>query len=86
MPALRGPPGERLPAWEAGATWRSGDAAACKAVYAGSIPAVASTTSINAFDLKRLGLTLDTSYTLLDTYCSICVPATFFIAAIALRR
>ena len=24
------------------ATWRSGDAAACKAVYAGSIPAVAS--------------------------------------------
>ena len=27
------------------ATWRSGDAAACKAVYAGSIPAVASTLS-----------------------------------------
>ena len=30
------------------ATWRSGDAADCKSVYAGSIPAVASNDFLNA--------------------------------------
>src|SRR5262245_22101427 len=52
------------------ATWRSGDAADCKSVHAGSIPAVASTYKTLSRDFHYLLPVLSNRIEKLDKFCS----------------